>query len=477
MDKTEQADQVEGFVDNQFYLQNSSTDEESEGRSPSADDLNESAGETSDEDKVSQGESQQVDVKESKEYQKNVPVQGYSSNDTFEEFGRYEEFEEGAPNEEFEENNQLKEIQLGEDFKGTDIEEELEVDNSVEVEEFVENEDGNPVYSEEFEELEVSDPVEGEQYEKLGNFIPLQTDNNNSEVAYYSDKESVPSQGVDFDLVEPAQYSESAGPSFHNLESFTLDATKEDWRKRTETLLRTGRFLTRESYEAFTAYKPNPELRALLELARETEQLKNKKSQRKEQEITEPLQVQSTPVEMTPLSKQEYLETSSPLPKKRKVAAPTVLDTVLTDMMRYNKSQSVKQEPSDLEIAAMAAGLQFPHAPTENQSRFTKEQHAKFLLISTELKSGSNSIAEADMEMYRYMCTEIKHEQDEFMQEQKKQMYSSGLYNTLDPKVEKMIENYCEVDYDRILQYPVRFYHDNKTIINFLLLLAILQIF
>lgn len=251
------------------------------------------------------------------------------------------------------------------------------------------------------------------------------------------------------------------------MESFTLNASNQDLSKRTETLLKTGTFFTREGYEAYTSYKLHPDSRDLLEVILETEErLKSKRSETKRpmEEVVELSSVKPSPVQpsVEPLTvvKQDPLETPSPTPKKRKVAAPTVLDTVLTDMMRYNKSQSIKQEPSDLEIAAMAAGLQFPHQPTTNQSRFTKEKHEKFLGISDEIKSGSNNVSEADMEMYKYMCTEIKHEQDEFMQEQKKQMNSSGVYNTLDDKVEKMIEDCCEIEYDRILQYPVSFHHD-----------------
>jgi hypothetical protein len=73
----------------------------------------------------------------------------------------------------------------------------------------------------------------------------------------------------------------------------------------------------------------------------------------------------------------------------------TVIDQVLTSMLRAKQphQQQLQREPSDLEIVAMAAGLgcyqqgdgnaQQYQQPT---SRYTKEQHRKFLENAAELR-------------------------------------------------------------------------------------------
>lgn len=419
--------------------------------------------------------------------------QKYKSNDRVErsvnfvpveEFEEVEEFDEVHPMERVGDLEQLKEIQLGEDFQGAQVTEFREEDQFHEINDPKEDrgstqlETIDPAEGQEDEseatDMEVGEPVE-EEYEEME--TPMQIDDNNSETCYFSGRESTQSQNdldeqatyatPDLDYIEPTRYSEPAGPSFHNLESFTLNATTEDLEKRMKSLIKTNTFFTREAYEAYTPYMLHPEHRALWEVILETEErLKTKKQQTKEDiiETIVPVTTQTLPVEPLPTNKHTSSEIASSSAKKRKVAttttttpaAHTVLDAVLTDMLRYNRSQTVKQEPADLEIAAIAAGLQSPQAPPKgNQSQFTIEEHALFRKTSEDIRNGSKNVAEADMKIYKRLYVEIKQEQEEFMQIQRKEMCNSIVYDTLDSKVEKMIEDYCEVEYDRILQYPV----------------------
>jgi hypothetical protein len=53
------------------------------------------------------------------------------------------------------------------------------------------------------------------------------------------------------------------------------------------------------------------------------------------------------------------------------------------------------------------------------------------------------------------MCQELKVEKSEFIQHQRKKLLQSGVYSSLDPKVEKMIEAYYELERARIKEYPV----------------------
>lgn len=53
------------------------------------------------------------------------------------------------------------------------------------------------------------------------------------------------------------------------------------------------------------------------------------------------------------------------------------------------------------------------------------------------------------------MCQELKAEKNEFIQHQRKKLLQSGVYDHLDPKVERMIEAYYELERVRMKEYPV----------------------
>jgi hypothetical protein len=59
--------------------------------------------------------------------------------------------------------------------------------------------------------------------------------------------------------------------------------------------------------------------------------------------------------------------------------------------------------------------------------------------------------------MFQRMRQELKIEKNEFIQHQRKQLLQSGVYNTLDPKIDKMIEMYYELERARIKKYPVSY--------------------
>ncbi|KAI9245736.1 hypothetical protein EDC94DRAFT_411162 [Helicostylum pulchrum] len=274
-----------------------------------------------------------------------------------------------------------------------------------------------------------------------------------------------------------------------NSRRLSLDMTEEDLIKRNEKLFETDTFFTREAYEAYTMYPPvvvDAEVEHIIRLAeqrhnkRPSDQLIDEEQRLQKVEYTEEDAEQPyehaesicelrrqpeliSPAEIVP--KIEPIDEAVPplvaetkTRKKQKTAGPTgptVLDTVLTDMLRYNRSQVTVSEPSDLEIAAMAAGLDTSNQPSVTTcSKFTKEDHVRFLRISEALKTGSTNLSESDMEMYKQMCTEIKREQDNFIKEQRKQISESGVYDVLDEKVEKMVQEYCENENKRLLQYP-----------------------
>lgn len=57
--------------------------------------------------------------------------------------------------------------------------------------------------------------------------------------------------------------------------------------------------------------------------------------------------------------------------------------------------------------------------------------------------------------MYKRMCIDIKQEQDNYMNEQKRKVLESGVLNILDEKIEKMVQEYCKIEQARLSQYPV----------------------
>ncbi|KAI9360540.1 hypothetical protein BD770DRAFT_38425 [Pilaira anomala] len=58
------------------------------------------------------------------------------------------------------------------------------------------------------------------------------------------------------------------------------------------------------------------------------------------------------------------------------------------------------------------------------------------------------------MEMYKRMCIDIKQEQNNYVNEQKKKVLESDVLNILDEKIEKMVQEYCKIEQARLSQYP-----------------------
>jgi hypothetical protein len=57
--------------------------------------------------------------------------------------------------------------------------------------------------------------------------------------------------------------------------------------------------------------------------------------------------------------------------------------------------------------------------------------------------------------MYKSMGASVKAEQDEVIKLQRYSMHKTGVYNILDKRVEKTIQDYYEIKQKRLSNYPV----------------------
>lgn len=171
---------------------------------------------------------------------------------------------------------------------------------------------------------------------------------------------------------------------------------------------------------------------------------------------------------------------SKPKPKPNPQLA--VLDTVLSNILRDSQQTQQKaktNELSDLEAAAMAAGLDLnPNAGKAGdksgpRSKLSKQEHAEFLKWNGFLKkvvSMEDKIVDLSNKIYfkqgkelsvqeriRFdrLCSLVKSEKEEFLKYQCKSVIESGAYNTLDPKVEKLVREVYELEKKRVYAYPV----------------------
>lgn len=53
------------------------------------------------------------------------------------------------------------------------------------------------------------------------------------------------------------------------------------------------------------------------------------------------------------------------------------------------------------------------------------------------------------------LCSIVKSEKEHFLRHQCKSVLESGVYNTLDPKVEKLVKELYELEKKRVHAYPV----------------------
>ncbi|KAL7319514.1 hypothetical protein PS15m_002644 [Mucor circinelloides] len=151
---------------------------------------------------------------------------------------------------------------------------------------------------------------------------------------------------------------------------------------------------------------------------------------------------------------------SKPKPKPNPQLA--ILDTVLSNILRDSQQAQQKaktNELSDLEAAAMAAGLDLnPNAGKAGdksgpRSKLSKQEHAEFLKCNEFLKKGKELPVQERIRFDR-LCSLVKSEKEEFLKYQCKSVIESGAYNTLDPKVEKLVRELYELEKKRVYAYP-----------------------
>ncbi|GAN05948.1 hypothetical protein MAM1_0106c05424 [Mucor ambiguus] len=155
---------------------------------------------------------------------------------------------------------------------------------------------------------------------------------------------------------------------------------------------------------------------------------------------------------------------STALSKSKTRPSPqlAVLDAVLSNILR--DSQQVQQkakakELSDLEAAALAAGLDLsPNggAADDNygpRSKLSKQEHVEFLKYNEILKKGKE-LPVQDRIKFDRLCLLVKSEKEQFLKYQCKSVMESGSYNTLDPKVEKLVKEVYDLEKKRVHAYP-----------------------
>lgn len=266
----------------------------------------------------------------------------------------------------------------------------------------------------------------------------VEEDNSSSEEGNEDESESI------MDTISMDEQTKSTTSSTHsearawdeghvNLEHYNPLATYEENVARAETLKRRNVFFTAEFYDHYNPPSEHADLLALshahhersIALYREkllreqniVQELPISSKQEdvspeitdvseelaKEQENAPPLKRKPSIEEMTKERKSETPQESVQVPEvKVKKSKPdaggsqsetTVFDQVLTDMLRAQQPHQ-QRVPSDLEIVAMAAGLgsyqqEDRNTQQEPTSRYTKQQHRKFLENAAELRKVS----------------------------------------------------------------------------------------
>ncbi|KAL9542477.1 hypothetical protein MBANPS3_008593 [Mucor bainieri] len=151
---------------------------------------------------------------------------------------------------------------------------------------------------------------------------------------------------------------------------------------------------------------------------------------------------------------------SKPKPKPNPQLA--VLDTVLGNILRDSQQAQQKakaNELSDLEAAALAAGLDLnPNGGAadekyEPRSKLSKQEHAQFLRYNEILKKGKE-LPVQDRVKFDRLCSLVKSEKEQFLKYQCRSVMESGSYDTLDPKVEKLVKEMYELEKKRVHAYP-----------------------
>ncbi|KAG2173200.1 hypothetical protein INT43_004574 [Umbelopsis isabellina] len=132
----------------------------------------------------------------------------------------------------------------------------------------------------------------------------------------------------------------------------------------------------------------------------------------------------------------------------------------------------------DLTIAASAAGVAPPAfadrailsggkqtEPLPQRSRFSKEEHMKFMQIGELLKSNSSLVLENDRAFYNRISRELSEETQDFMQWQKMKMRNEGLVNKIDHNVSRILQQHYALEREKVFHYPATYeYHSTVNV-------------
>ncbi|KAL0139087.1 hypothetical protein V8B55DRAFT_1520595 [Mucor lusitanicus] len=151
-------------------------------------------------------------------------------------------------------------------------------------------------------------------------------------------------------------------------------------------------------------------------------------------------------------------------PKNKPNPQLAVLDTVLSNIFRDSQQPQHKakaNELSDLEAAALAAGLDLnpdngggtADDKSGPRSKLSKQEHVEFLKFNAMLKKG-RELPVQDRIKFDRLCSLVKSEKEQFLKHQCKSVMASGSYNTLDPKVDKLVKEVYALEKKRIHAYP-----------------------
>ncbi|CEG65522.1 hypothetical protein RMATCC62417_02293 [Rhizopus microsporus] len=223
---------------------------------------------------------------------------------------------------------------------------------------------------------------------------------------------------------------------------------------RNENLKASGIFFTQEAYEAYTiSYNLVPELHGLLQSAI----LSRREFECSNEETNDPSPSEHvfTPGENI---SSEPEDQSEPEPV---LQTPNLLDAVLNNLEQYQgDSNNTQQGVSDLEIAAQFADINDNTDTKETKdnqySKLTRQQHRQFISLSDQIKKGT-PLSDPERFLYNSLCIAFKTEQEEYVNQQRKRMLDSKVYDILDNKVDTMIKEYYALENKRIQKYP-RFY-------------------
>ncbi|KAI8575918.1 hypothetical protein K450DRAFT_259387 [Umbelopsis ramanniana AG] len=122
----------------------------------------------------------------------------------------------------------------------------------------------------------------------------------------------------------------------------------------------------------------------------------------------------------------------------------------------------------DLTIAAVSAGVPLVGSGERSQakyprmSRFSREEHLKYMQTSELLRSNPSLVSGEDRSAHGKMSREVEEEKKEFLQWQLSQIRDSDAMNKVDANISRILDQHYALERERVASYPATYEFQNS---------------